>query len=362
MATALCDYRKSLEKGLANQGWKDSGDSVFHADGRLAEAPSRCAKCRDTPTPPGGPRPSLADVRWGSKKRTARLYRQRQPAAGTVRRSLLVRRSFHLRAGARPAQDAPAACGPRTPGHCLFAGIASPAHRQARDHGAERSLDEASFSGWGIRTVAASEARYNPMSYHNGSIWPHDNAMIALGFARYGLQHGAATRLPAMFDAQHLHGSAANARAVLRLAPTARQGSYSLSCCLRTAGLGGGRTLCDVAGLLRAGSGCDTAGGALSLSAVAESLLTLHVRGMPIGEARVDLLLRRHGSDVSVNILNRVGEAEIVTLQRGDLPTVCFTLHMSGGQTYARTKNFPHGSAEPGLYQRRTCRNHRSSI
>ena len=83
-------------------------------------------------------------------------------------------------------------------GHALFAGIAAP-ERAARV--AETLLSRETFSGWGIRTVASSGARYNPISYHNGSIWPHDNAMIALGFAQYGLVGHAAQVFSAMFEA-----------------------------------------------------------------------------------------------------------------------------------------------------------------
>src|SRR5580692_4350250 len=83
-------------------------------------------------------------------------------------------------------------------GHALFTGIAAP-ERAARV--AETLLGRDSFSGWGIRTVASGEARYNPISYHNGSIWPHDNAMIALGFARYGLASAASQLFSAMLAA-----------------------------------------------------------------------------------------------------------------------------------------------------------------
>jgi glycogen debranching enzyme len=83
-------------------------------------------------------------------------------------------------------------------GHALATGIVSPnrAHRTS-----ERLLDAAFFSGWGVRTIADTEARYNPMSYHNGSIWPHDNALIASGFARIGRRDGAERILKALFDA-----------------------------------------------------------------------------------------------------------------------------------------------------------------
>jgi glycogen debranching enzyme len=80
----------------------------------------------------------------------------------------------------------------------LFSGIASAEHAK-KDAGA--LLSPRFFTGWGIRTVAVGQARYNPMSYHNGSIWPHDNALIALGFARYGLKSAATQLFSGLFDA-----------------------------------------------------------------------------------------------------------------------------------------------------------------
>jgi glycogen debranching enzyme len=84
------------------------------------------------------------------------------------------------------------------PGHCLWAGIASPEH--AAQVGA-MLLDPRMFSGWGVRTVATHEVRYNPMSYHNGSVWPHDTALCAAGLARYGMTEGALAILTGLHDA-----------------------------------------------------------------------------------------------------------------------------------------------------------------
>src|SRR5690606_28491722 len=83
-------------------------------------------------------------------------------------------------------------------GHVLWSGIAS--EERARRAG-ETLMARESFSGWGVRTVASGEARYNPMSYHNGSIWPHDNALVAMGLARYGMKASAARIAEAMYDA-----------------------------------------------------------------------------------------------------------------------------------------------------------------
>src|SRR5205823_14474453 len=83
-------------------------------------------------------------------------------------------------------------------GHCLFAGIAK---KERARRVAATLTHKTSFSGWGVRTVAAEEARYNPMSYHNGSIWPHDNALIAAGLGRYALMNDAVKILTGIFDA-----------------------------------------------------------------------------------------------------------------------------------------------------------------
>ena len=83
-------------------------------------------------------------------------------------------------------------------GHALLTGIAYPERARAV---VASLMDGASFSGWGVRTVATTEKRYNPMSYHNGSVWPHDNALIAAGFARYGFSEAAATIFEGLFAA-----------------------------------------------------------------------------------------------------------------------------------------------------------------
>jgi glycogen debranching enzyme len=83
-------------------------------------------------------------------------------------------------------------------GHCLWSGIASP---ERAPRLAKTLLSEELFCGWGVRTIGSSEARYNPMSYHNGSVWPHDNAIIASGLARYGYRQEALRILGALFEA-----------------------------------------------------------------------------------------------------------------------------------------------------------------
>jgi glycogen debranching enzyme len=178
------EYARGCETGLANQGWKDSHDAVFHADGRLATGPI-----------------ALVEVQ-------GYVYAAKRLAAASARELMLPERAAELDAQADVLHQrfeeafwceeigtyalaldgAKAPCKVRTSnaGHALYTGIARP------DRGkrvARRLLEPSFYSGWGIRTVAEGEVRYNPMSYHNGSIWPHDNAIIAQGFGRYGHKH-----------------------------------------------------------------------------------------------------------------------------------------------------------------------------
>jgi len=190
------EYGRLTDAGLVNQGWKDSHDSIFHADGTIAQGPI-----------------ALAEVQayvFGAWNAAAAIFAR----LGEVdRASHYVERANHLRDTfdaaffdeelgtyvlALDGRKRPCRVRSSNAGHVLFAGLA----RKDRAHAVVRSLmAPASFSGWGIRTVASTEARYNPMSYHNGSIWPHDNALIAAGFSRYGYRKEAATVFEGLFAA-----------------------------------------------------------------------------------------------------------------------------------------------------------------
>jgi glycogen debranching enzyme len=190
------EYYRATEQGLANQGWKDAHDAVFHADGRLAQGPI-----------------ALAEVQ-------GYVYAAKQLAARCARRLGMERKARELEAQAQQLADrfeatfwipelgtyALALDGAKEPcrvrssnaGQLLFTGIVRP---DRAIEVADGLLRPRFFSGWGIRTVSSAERRYNPMSYHNGSIWPHDNALMALGFARYGLKDAVAQVFTAIFEA-----------------------------------------------------------------------------------------------------------------------------------------------------------------
>jgi glycogen debranching enzyme len=193
------EYNRQSKNGLDNQGWKDSHDSVFHHDGRLAEPPIALCEIQGYACAALRAASDLAQA-LGHADRAAELSQH----AATLRQQ--IEEAFWCEtigsyALALDGQKQQCAVRTSNAGHLLFCGVPG---REHAVRAAETLLDGTSFSGWGVRTVATSEARFNPMSYHNGSIWPHDNALIGLGLARYGVKSGAMQILTGLFDASML--------------------------------------------------------------------------------------------------------------------------------------------------------------
>src|SRR6266699_3639364 len=190
------EYYRATEQGLANQGWKDSYDAVFHANGRLAEGPIALAEVQ-------GYVYFAKRLAANCAERLGRGHRAGQMRAEAVRLRETFEAAFwrpKLETYALALDGAKKPCDVRSSnaGQLLFTGIVRP---ERAIQVAEGLLRPQFFPGWGIRTVSSKERRFNPMSYHNGSIWPHDNALIALGFGRYELKSAVAQVFTAMFEA-----------------------------------------------------------------------------------------------------------------------------------------------------------------
>ncbi len=172
-------------------------------------------------------------------------------------------------------------------------------------------LAPASFSGWGVRTIAEGEALYNPMSYHNGSIWPHDNALIALGLAHYGMMEGALAVMASMFDASlfmDLHRLPELYCGFTRR-PSEGPTLYPVACSPQA------WAAASAFAMLQA---------CLGLSFHFESphvrfnhpllpafLDFVEFKNLQVGQGSIDLALERHPHDVGVHVLRKVGEAEV---------------------------------------------------
>jgi glycogen debranching enzyme len=195
------EYQRHNDDGLANQGWKDSWDAVRHADGRLAKPP--IALCE------------VQGYVYAAYVARAHLAREAGDAATYERyaaKAWELRRRFNedfwldeqgTFALALDADKKPVAVVASNVGHCLWTGIVEPDRAPLV---AERLVADDMFSGWGIRTLARSMRAYNPVSYHNGSVWPHDNALCAAGLARYDCVEEANRVLRAQLDVAALHG------------------------------------------------------------------------------------------------------------------------------------------------------------
>ena len=190
------EYQSKSSTGLAQQGWKDSDDAVFHSDGRPAEGPIALCEVQGYVYRAKVQAADLARA-LGEHSRADALLRERAHCASDSSTLSGARTSPPTR-WRSTGEKRPCRVRSSNAGQVLWSGIAS-AERAERV--AQTLFAPDSFSGWGVRTIADGESRYNPMSYHNGSIWPHDNALIGKGLARYGMKDRSMAILAAMFDA-----------------------------------------------------------------------------------------------------------------------------------------------------------------
>jgi glycogen debranching enzyme len=196
----LIDYQRGAETGLANQGWKDSEDSVFHADGRFPPGPIALVEVQ-------GYAYAAFQAMAQIAGRLGEPGADHWSASAEAIRARVEARFWMEDAGFYGiAVDGDGAlCTPHASnvGHLMFTGLPSAA-RAARVTQRLLSLDF--NSGWGLRTLAEGSSRFNPMSYHNGSIWPHDTAICIAGMARYGERRGVARVMSDMYKASRAFG------------------------------------------------------------------------------------------------------------------------------------------------------------
>lgn len=294
------EYYRETDKGLANQGWKDSHDSISHADGALAPGPIALVEVQSYVYAAKLAAATMASA-LGLNARAEALRHE----AATLRERF--DRAFWCEeigtyALALDGDKKPCRVRSSNAGHALFTGIALPS-RAARV--AETLMSEGSFSGWGIRTLNVGETRYNPMSYHNGSVWPHDNALIALGFANYGLKLEAARLFEAVFDAstyqdqQRLPELFCGFLRKRRRGPTA----YPVACSPQAwAAAAPFAMLAACLGLQLPAAKDEVK---LIDPVLPAFLDDVTIRGLKLGSSQFDLRVHRHNSDVTINVLKR---------------------------------------------------------
>ncbi len=195
-------------------------------------------------------------------------------------------------------------------GHALFCKIARRDHAEAT---AAALMSEHSFCGWGVRTIAACESRYNPMSYHNGSVWPHDNALIAAGFSSYGLQDYVAKIVEGMHEASHqveLHRLPELFCGFHKRPDTSGPTLYPVACSPQAWAAG------SVYMLLQACLGLSVRGPerqvCFTKPSLPSNLSEVRVENLRVGDATADFLIHREGHNTKVEILGKSGNVEIV--------------------------------------------------
>jgi glycogen debranching enzyme len=303
------EYGRLSDEGLVNQAWKDSQDSVFHADGTLARGPIAIAEVQ-----------AYVYAAWQSAAEIFRRLGSSERSTTFMAKSEGLRRAFDTNffdedlgtyVLALDGDKRPCAVRSSNAGHALFAGIAYP----ERVTQVTRTLMSASsFCGWGIRTIPSTEARYNPMSYHNGSIWPHDNALIANGLARYGYRAEAARifeglfaastyidlrRLPELFCAMSRQRAQGPTFYPVACSPQAWSAAAPLS-------------------LLQTSLGLDYDPSALQISLneprLPAFLDEITLRNLRVGSGSADIVIRRSGIQVVVDVIDRQGDLRILTI------------------------------------------------
>lgn len=179
--TGFLDYARGENTGLVNQAWKDSGDSMFHDDGRFPNGPLAVVEVQGYAYAALKCMGELA-ARRSDAERGTEWARKAEALRAAIEERFWVPQ-MHYYAIALDGDGAPCRVYASNAGHLLYCGV--PNEERAALVAAQLMSDRFS-SGWGIRTLAEREPRYNPMSYHNGSIWPHDTSICAAGISRYG--------------------------------------------------------------------------------------------------------------------------------------------------------------------------------
>jgi glycogen debranching enzyme len=302
----LIEYARRQPTGLVQQGWKDSDDSIFHADGTLAEGPIALCEIQGYVF---AARQAAADLAaaLGHEGRAGELRAQAERLRVQFEESFWDEElgSYGIALdGDKRLCRVPTS----NPGHCLWTGIAS---EERAASVVEQLLDDAMFSGWGMRTVAAGQSRYNPMSYHDGSIWPHDNAISALGMARYGHVGAAGTVMQGLFDASR-HFELAR-MPELFCGFTRRPGEgpthYPVACSPQSWAAGA------VFMLLQACMGLEIdaleSTVRISNARLPAFLDHLELENLVVGDALLSLRVQRQGDGVEVDILERRGSVSV---------------------------------------------------
>ena len=299
-------YACKIEKGLANQGWKDSGDGIVNADGSLAESPIALVEVQGYVYQAKMEMAALFR-RVGEEQRASALEEQAERLRAHFDRDFWVDDGYY--ALALQQHNRQAAVLSSNTGQALWSGIAQ-SERAGKI--AECLLSDEMFNGWGVRTLTSAALRYNPLGYHLGTVWPHDNSLIAAGFKRYGLDHEALKIMSGLIEATvhfqsyrlpELFGGFAQQDYGIPV-------SYPVACQPQAWSAGA------VPYLLTTTLGLEGDGFESKLRVVRpmlpENVNQVEVHGLRVGQGSVDLRFTRSGDHVAAKVQQLKGKMEVI--------------------------------------------------
>lgn len=304
-SSEFTSYAARSSRGLYNHGWKDSWDGIMHSDGTLARHPV-----------------ALAEVQgyvYMAKKRISALYDLvgRSGEASELKKDAdRLKKDFNDKFWMEDKQffamalDDIGVCDviSSNPGHCLWSGIVDEKYAKPL---ADRLFDDDMFTGWGIRTLSSKELRYNPLGYHTGTVWPHDNSLIAMGMQKYHLYD----RLSELFTGMYEAASVFPIYRLPELFSGFKKGAYKIPvkypvACSPQAWSAGTIPYMLIAAL---GLTPDALNNRLMLVKphLPPWLNKVHITDLRIGKASVDMEFRREESGTLVNVVKKHGEMDV---------------------------------------------------
>jgi glycogen debranching enzyme len=300
-------YRRRSPVGLEHHGWKDSHDAIMHASGELATAPVAVAEAQGYYYAALLGAADLAEVLGPTGQASTLRERARRVRERFEADFWLPDEGFY--AMALDGEKRPCRVISSNPGHCLWTGIVDPVRAEAIGR---RLMADDMFTGWGLRTLSAREALYNPMSYHNGSVWPHDTAIAAIGMLRYGLSEPFFKLATGLFRAVYHFERSRMPELFCGFAQMFGHGPtrYPVACSPQAWSAGVVFQLVTaMLGLLP-----DAIENRLMLDRprLPAWLGWLELHGLRVGKSRIDLRVIQGRENAAVELLGRHGDAEVV--------------------------------------------------
>jgi glycogen debranching enzyme len=307
LSTGYLTYKRISEKGLVNQGWKDSGDSVMHTNGVLAEPPIALCEAQAYLYACWREIAKLANL-LGYKPLADSLFEDAEALKCRFQKDFWMADENYL-ALALDRHGHQMQVISSNPGHCLFTGILDDDKANAV---ADRLMNQEMHSGWGIRTLSRSTLAYNPMGYHNGTVWPHDNAIIAEGMRKIGRPEDAHTIMGELLEVAQFEP---DFRLPELICGFDRVGSfrpidYPVSCSPQAWAAGSVFQLIKACANLQP----DAANNIVRVvdPSLPKWLGKLVVRGLRVGEAIIDLSFANDGGITSCHVLHKSGKVRVV--------------------------------------------------